>query len=208
MNDLGRRISDVITYPAANLVAAYFAPGPFAGTTFDELGDNSPEKFTPDDLVAVSLLDVTFEPRAVRSLLETDSDEFSRLLEQVDADVPLWAADDSQFDRASDLYFRLKELHGVKRTKASKLMSRKRPRLVPIVDSVLLRELALGDEVWRPLRSALQDADLRGQIDNLRPTELSEDQVSTLRILDVAAWMRGSESENARTARRAVELES
>ncbi|MET0843540.1 MAG: DUF6308 family protein [Mycetocola sp.] len=204
MNDIRRHISEVISHPAADLVAAYFAPGPFAGATFDGLGENDPRAFSPDDLVAVSLLDVTFEPRAVRSLLETDRDEFSRLLDRVDANVPLWAADDALLDNASELYLRLKQLPGVKRTKTSKLMARKRAHLVPIVDSVIIRELALGDEVWRPLRTALEDADLRGQIDALRPAQFSEEQISTLRLLDVAAWMRGSESENARAARRKV----
>jgi hypothetical protein len=70
MPDLRQLILDEAHGPATKLVAAFFDPArPFAGATFDTLPDNPPNTFTASDLVAVSLLDVRFEPRAVRQAL-------------------------------------------------------------------------------------------------------------------------------------------
>jgi hypothetical protein len=55
------------------------------------------------------------------------------------------------------------------------------------------------------LREALKDRQLRGQIDAIRPAGLAS-RVSTLRLLDVAAWMRGSGSRNAKRVRKELGL--
>ena len=113
---------------AADLVAEYFLPsGPFAGSTFDLLGDNPPDEFVPADALAVSLLDVSLEPRAVRSLLVDDREEFAQRLAAVPLDVALWDADEEVIASATALYWRVRDLHGVGPTRASKLLARKRP---------------------------------------------------------------------------------
>jgi hypothetical protein len=207
VSDLGKRISTVISAPAAELVTTYFTDRRFAGATFDDLGSQEADRFTSDDLLAVSLLNVSWNPHAVRSLLHSPDAEFNSLLSHIDTDVDLWEADVALLDRAAVLYAKLKALPGVKRTRTSKLMARKRPRLVPIADSVIVRQLGFGDEVWAPLRAALQDSELRDSIESLRPQGLSKEHVSTLRLLDVATWMRGSRSKAAVQARRRAGLE-
>lgn len=56
---IGERTDVALDLHAAALVKAYFDPvGPFAGATFDTLGDNEPDHVGADDLLAVTLLDV------------------------------------------------------------------------------------------------------------------------------------------------------
>jgi hypothetical protein len=51
----------------------------------------------------------------------------------------------------------VRELDGIGRTRASKLLARKRSRLVPVVDDVLRDALGIGDweDSWKLFRDAL-----------------------------------------------------
>jgi hypothetical protein len=82
-------------------------------------------------------------------------------------------------------------------------MAQKRPRLIPIVDSVIRKALPLGDDSWVSLRSALQDEQVRQTIEGICPPGGPASTVSTLRLLDAATWMRYSRSRNARRAEAA-----
>lgn len=84
--------------------------------------------------------------------------------------------------------------------------ARKRPRLLPIIDSVVSGALGLGNAgSWAALQTALDDAQIRSAIDGMAPT-LDGAAPTTLRLLDVATWMRFSESDNARDVRRSLGL--
>lgn len=199
---LTQRIDEVIASPAHHLLTDFFDPrGPFAGSTFDELGENPPQNIGPADLVAVSLLDVRFEPRAVRAMLQTDSSSLSKLLIAIPADVDIWDAEDRHLDAAAELFRALDAYAGVGETKASKLLARKRPRLLPVIDSVVRKGLPLGSEPARELRDALSDPSRRTALEALRPHGVSP-RISTIRLLDAAVWMRYSQSRNAKRARR------
>jgi len=205
-DDLGRRITDVVAAPADQLLVAFFdARGPFAGSTFDDLPDNPRNDFSASDLLAASLLDVRFEPRAVRALLEGKPGAFSEHLAVIRDDVDLWDATDDDLRLANALWDEVRKLPGVGSTKTSKLLARKRPRLIPIVDSVIRTALPLGKDSWVSLRSALQDEQVRESIEGIRPPGLAS-TVSTLRLLDAATWMRYSTSRNARKALKAAGL--
>jgi hypothetical protein len=196
------RIAEIASRPhSRELVAAYFDPERgFAGAMFDGLDphgllDNNPSgRFTSDDIAAASLLDVRFGPRAVRRLL--GSSDIAAALSDVPEHLALWAVGDADFRAASHLWSLLREVPGVGRTRASKLLARKRPEMVPIVDSVIAEALQLGAETWRPLAVALEDDGVRQLIGNLRPEQVS-DQVSVLRLLDVVVWMTCSRSRPA-----------
>lgn len=204
--DLVRRIAEVVAVPSDQLLVAFFDPkGPFAGSTFDELRDNPRNEFSAGDLLAASLLDVRFEPRAVRALLDPTPGAFSEHLAVVPDDLDLWDASDDDLRLANVLWDEVKKLPGVGRTKTSKLLARKRPRLIPIVDSVISKALPLGEDSWVSLRSALHDQQVRDSIEGVRPPGLAS-TVSTLRLLDAATWMRYSTSRNARKARKAAGL--
>lgn len=203
MNDLQQRTLTFVAKPADRLVAQFFdTTGPFAATTFDTLPDNPYDRFTAADLLAVTLLDVALPPSSVRRILDTEATVFSELLAAIPADIDLWDASDVELDNARALYWALRKLHKVGRTRASKLMARKRPRLIPVIDSVILAALQLGDDSWFELRECLNDSGIRDQIEAIRPENLSTRDISTLRLLDAAVWMRSSRSRHAQNARR------
>jgi hypothetical protein len=99
----------------------------------------------------------------------------------------------------------VKKLPGVGDTRISKLLARKRPHLIPIVDSVIRKALPLGEDLLVSLRSALHDEQVRESIEDIRPPEVVS-TISTLRLLDAATWMRYSNSRNAKKARKAAGL--
>jgi hypothetical protein len=199
------------------LVGAYYDPNrPFAGELFDEYGNNPRNQFTADDIVAASLLDVRFGPRAVRRLLvdrTATKPDFPKSADQLLAEIPddedLWEGkvDLSRQSPAWQLWMLLDDIPGIGGTRASKLMARKRPRLFPIVDSVIKQHLKLGNmNAWTALREVLSDGALRRHIDNLAPAANRHAPPTTLRLLDVLTWMRYSNSRNAQTVRRHFEV--
>lgn len=176
------------------LVTRYYTSGKYAGALFDEFGHNPRDTFTSDDLLATGLLSVPFGPRAVRGIL-LDADRLAAVgghLRQIPTDVPLWSEIHvGPGSPAASLWSVLREVKSVGRVRTSKLLARKRPHLLPILDSVIRQYLALDreDDAWQVLQLALRDDDLRGRIDDLR-REVVSHQPSTLRCLDVLVWMR------------------
>ena len=160
-------IAKVLDWDAHRLVGAYYCPEArtyatadrvlFAGRYFDELPSNDARAFTVGDLAAASLLNVRFGPHVVLELLERN--ECTRLLSDIPSDVPLWEATDEQLAKSSPawrLWDRLMDIPGVSTTRASKLLARKRPHLMPILDSVIIDALHLeGVDRWLTLRAAL-----------------------------------------------------
>lgn len=185
------------------LVAAYFSPdGPFAGMSFDLVGENPPDVLTLDDLLATTLLNISWRPPAIRALL-ADHDHVSAALAAIRADLDLWNAGPDDLQAAAVLHRWLDDLPGVGPVIASKLLARKRPRLVPVHDEIVLRVLAPPKgQLWVTLAAALKESALRDEIEGLRPTGV--DSPSLLRLLDAAIWTRHSRSRNACDARRAV----
>ena len=198
-----RAIENVVNSKGAELISAYYdESGPFAGRLFDELPNNDRGRFTADDLVAASMLDVRFDPRAVRALLVEPTAVNARLQELGD-DRPMWETED--LSAAQALWKTLRSVP-IGPTRTSKLLARKRPHMLPILDSVISQHLCLDDveDRWVLLREALSDAALRESIDAMAPSGVA--RPSTLRLLDVAVWMRHSESTNARRVRRDLGL--
>ncbi len=199
MSHLSKQIESALEDPGQELVHRYFDPhGPFAADTFDTLGCNPPDRITASDLLAVTLLDMKVSPLAVRTLLDHQSTRINALLSAIPEDLDLWEASDSDLVPAYELWDALRArspdgsrgpLHGMGPTTTSKLMARKRPRLIPIVDSVVRDALGLQGDSWVELRDALSDGALRRRIESIRPTHV-DPRVSTLRLLDVLVWMR------------------
>ncbi|MEU7922992.1 DUF6308 family protein [Micromonospora zamorensis] len=198
------RIRDVLAVPGVDrLVAAYFdSDGPFAGTLFDLLGENPSNVLTLDDLLATTLLDISWRPLTVRALL-ADGGHVTAGLAAIPTNLDLWNAGPYALQSATALHQWLDQLPGVGPVIASKLLARKRPRLVPIHDDVVFRVLAPPqNKFWVTLAAALTESALRQEIEGLRPA--GGDSISLLRLLDVAIWTRHSRSRNARNTRSAV----
>ena len=207
-NTKQRLTADLATHGLGDAVALYFdSAQPFAGRTFDFLGENPPNKIIPDDLLAVTLLDVPWKPLAVRHLLTDQATEVGALLASISPETDLWAEDGGrQLEAAEPLWRRVCSLSGVADTRASKLLARKRPRLIPITDSIVVSAVGTRGRTWLTLRFCFQDDMFRQRVKSLRPKDA--EGISLLRIFDVAMWMLYSQSKVAREARREAGLVS
>jgi hypothetical protein len=190
---------------ALELLTSYFG-NPFGGQgaaigaafdTWDSSGTRlaDADRFTADDLVAVSFLSVDISASAARLLLVDRAAEINALLVDLGDDRDL--ADEAE--PLSDdwvgwtLMRELRKLPDVGPTRASKLIARKRPRLRPIWDSVVSVVTGTVEEQWEPLRLALRANDMALQDRLMRHREAAglPDEVSALRVFDVIAWREG-----------------
>ncbi|MBD0862613.1 hypothetical protein IA539_15545 [Gordonia sp. zg691] len=191
--------------PAAAVLRTYFGD-PYPGTAYtgaifdswDSTGTRAADSdvFTADDLIAIGFLSVNAGPAAARQLLRERRDEFSGYLSAVgpDRDLadergplgptwPAWVLDTQ-----------LRTVAGVGATIASKLIARKRPRLYPIWDTVVVDVLGTrGGAHLVPVHDALRESpDLCRRIQTARHAAGLPDDISDLRILDTIAWMQGT----------------
>jgi hypothetical protein len=177
-------------------------PDSYTGAAFDSWDSTNTRAadanhFTADDLVAVTFLSVEVSPEAAHALLKSGADRFSELLLEVGADRDL--ADEAEpFDDDGPewtLQAALRALPGVGPTTASKLFARKRPRLRPIYDSVVAAVTNTVEHQWEPMRLALRadDKALHQRLVRLRSAAGLPVEVSTLRVLDVIAWLEGKD---------------
>ena len=190
---------------AVRLLQTYFAPRPqgrFSGAYFERLGGGGdrPEvahTFTADDLVAVSLLAVDIGGDAALDLLVTRRDRLEALLREVPRDVAL--ADLTE-DEVGDswtvrpLYRELLSIRGLGETSVTKLLARKRPHLVPILDSVVAEELGVvKGRYWSPLHAWLvaDDRRMHRRLEVLRERAGIGEDISVLRVFDVLVWGAG-----------------
>lgn len=186
---------------ALSLLRRYFATDGkdprFAGSRYDAWDSTGTrtadvDRFTADDLVAVSILNAHVPRDAAIALLDTRSDEFSALLaalpdrDLVEEREPWpgnWAG--------QELWDAVRALPGMGSTVTSKLLARKRPLLHPITDSVV-EEATGATHLWPELRALLQETpDLHVRLTRLRTEAKLSDQVSPLRVFVVVTWMEG-----------------
>ncbi len=126
-----------------------FGSSPFTGAMFDvwdstgtRAGDA--DRFTADDLVAVTFLSVDTPGPAAIHVLRDRTDEFNALLAEIGPDRDM-ADETGPITRdwpAWRLNTRLRDLDDVGPVIASKLLARKRPRLLPIWDTVVAKVTA------------------------------------------------------------------
>lgn len=198
------RLTACLDDHAGGLVQAYFdVDRPFSGDTFDTLGDNPPTVFVRDDFLALTCLDESIPPRTLRWLLGTQGQAvISPMLAAVPVAVALGAdGDERALAHAQRLWDALQMGHGIGPTKAGKLLARKRPNLVPIVDSVVTSVVgAPTGEYWSTYRQVMTDTAAVERLEAIWAAAGSPN-VSLLRILDVTVWMRGSRSRSAEGVR-------
>lgn len=193
--DAKRRLIANLTIPQLrDAVACYFDPvQPFAGQTFDSLGSNPPYEIVLDDLMAVTLLDVRWTSLAVRRLLYDQAVMVAELLRTIDDKTEIWAPEGGKHLQSTEpLWKLLCTLPGVRDTRASKLLARKRPQLIPITDSIIVSAVGTPGKTWATLQHCFQDACFRQSVESLRPADTG--CISLLRIFDVAIWMLFSKS--------------
>lgn len=200
---------------AARLVAAYYrrsADGlpAYTGSYFNSWasgGDAEKNRntITADDLIAISFLSVKIPGEAAFGFLHTHKDKISGLLREIPSDRNLADVSSTEFSRvlgedsaATHLWDVLRGRDtgrwGVGRTKASKIMARKRPHLIPIYDSVVapLMGLKKSDNQWITWHGAImEDPGLSPRLQQIRDKSGIEEPISDLRVMDIVLWMHG-----------------
>ncbi|MDQ0924578.1 hypothetical protein QF038_003086 [Pseudarthrobacter sp. W1I19] len=207
---------------AARLLAAYYrrtADGlpAYTGSYFNSWaggGDSSDnvDTITADDLIAVSFLSVDIPGDAAIGLLDTHSDSISRLLKDISSDRDLADVSPSEYSDffgtnspATELWHVLRGRDtgrwGVGETRASKIMARKRPRLIPIYDSVVGPQMGLNGtskNQWLIWHSAfIEDKGLRQRLATIYKLSGVEDSISDIRVMDIVLWMFGKQPPQA-----------
>ena len=158
---------------------------------FSAMGSANPNRFAATDILAVEALSVKVPPNSAAKLIDTEAEDFTALLREIPDDKDLWkieASDLGEGSPALTLYRRLKGLHGVGPVTATKLMASKRPRLMPVIDSLVTEVLQPpGGWFWVPMRNQLADPGRRKKIAEV--VSCAPDNVTLLRRIDVAVWM-------------------
>ncbi|MCQ1994390.1 DUF6308 family protein [Arthrobacter sp. zg-Y1171] len=187
------------------------------GARFDTWagGGDAPDvvnTITADDMLAASFLSVPFEPTAVIGILDERRVDVAALLSKIPFDLDLADLQDGDFEavlgagspawqlwdilRGNDLDE--KEKWGIGPTRASKLMARKRPRLIPIWDSVVQEQTESKGSLtqWKDWYAALtkDGGVLALHLDEIQRRAELPHPVSRLRAMDVVLWMRGRQA--------------
>lgn len=162
----------------------------YSGAWFDRLAARTePDSITARDLVAVTMLGVTVPARAAVRLLETERDDFSRLLREIGPDRPIWEADEAEFvegSPADELWHRLDNLRDIGPVIAGKLMAAKRPSLIPVYDQHV--HAALGwptGQFWMTMRESM----VEGHEAAAEAVKMAGAEVTALRAADIVVWM-------------------
>jgi hypothetical protein len=84
---------------------------------------------------------------------------------------------------------------GRRTNRGEQVLARKRPRLRPIWDSVVVKVTHTRDRQWKPVREALRadNCALHNRLLQLRDQAALSPAVSALRVLDVIAWREGKD---------------
>jgi hypothetical protein len=202
-----RRLEADLSAPGlGKAVAAYYTDPAFAGMTFSNLGRNPRDEITADDLLAVSLLDITCRPEVVNILIGRQQRELAAMLTALPDDLDLWDADDEVSKRIDVVWDALVAIDGIGTASATKLLARKRPRLCPISDSVVIKAIGVPQRTWDVLRCLLKDQSARDRVEALRPAAAAD--ATLLRIVDVILWITHSESAAAQWMREEAGMAS
>ncbi|WP_071288957.1 DUF6308 family protein [Mycolicibacterium llatzerense] len=192
------------TVAAAALLQRYYKLNSFgvpnySGAQFEAMAALNPDPHAigPADFTAVTMLSVTVPAPAAIRLLGRDADEITDLLQQIPTDTDLVDIDAGELTTGSavsrlwDVLRRGRD--GLGRTKTSKLIAAKRPRLIPIWDSFVEQATGLDTtDYWRQFQRVLtvDDRSIWNWLTELRAHAPNVPaNVSNLRILDVILWM-------------------
>lgn len=204
-------LTDISQQEAIRYLQEYFSlEDPFyTGAHFESLEsyNNIEDRITASDLYAVATLNTPIGRQAAMGILITEADELNGYLAQITSrNLGSLSADEFNEHLGADsaaaklwdaLRRRTKpteEKWKIGPTRASKIMARKRPHLIPINDRVIRRVIdkKRGEEDWQLWWEALTcDNELERRADALR-TAIDKPGLSTLRVFDIVLWMSGT----------------
>jgi len=172
----------------------------FTGRCFDNYATRSePNQFTAWDVVAVSALSVQIPAQAAIALIDdavpnAPAGRLGELLACIPSDATIWDEQDYLAGaEARELWALVKSLPNLARTKTSKLLAAKRPRLFPVYDRYIGQALLVDQNaddwpLWRGLFME-QGSGLLDACDSVARDAGVPGGLSPLRVLDVAIWM-------------------
>ena len=143
------------------------------------------------------MLSVTVVGDAALEILATRQRRLHEMLRAIRIDVALAvlrAADLGETWPVRAIYRELLSIPDVGETTACKLLARKRPHLMPILDSVVTQELSIvHGMLWLPLHTWLAADDRANHLhlESLRSRAGLGPDISVLRVFDVLAWVNG-----------------
>lgn len=196
-------LSDSFTGP---LVEEYFLNDDegrprFTGAWFERIGgggdrDEVCNVITTDDLVAVEMLSVTIPPQASVWLLDPAAPEITRLLRQIPTHLSPQDPEGAALLRDDDsplahLWRLIKSQHDVGWVKAGKLCARKRPALAPVYDQHVKAAVGQPQRWWDAVCELFADDDVVRLLKRHQNVARNAGgEITLLRVLDVAIWMR------------------
>lgn len=206
-HDVRRRVLEVLRDTATRpLVEEYFrtdsAGQPlFTGSWFERVGGGGtpPEVrhgFTADDLVAVQMLSVTVPAEAAVWMLGRGAKELASLLEQIPVGVTPRDGQGAEMLRLdggplTQMWRLLHGQRGIGWVTAGKLCARKRPALAPVYDRHIRDTVGGPQRWWAEVADLFADAETLGLLAaHQAAARDAGGDVTLLRALDIALWMR------------------
>jgi Family of unknown function (DUF6308) len=197
---------------AVTALRTYFGLGagltPYTGAFFERLGGGGDrgeirDVITAEDLVAVSMLSVDVPARAALRILGTDGRRISDLLSEIPTALDLVDVDPEVINGSWpgwQLWDLLHGMYGVGPVTAGKLVARKRPRLLPVYDSVVAERVGSPKGFWAALNCDLRadDKALNQKLLDIRAQAEIGNDISALRVFDIVTWMPGAERDPSR----------
>jgi len=198
-------------FQAVHLVQKYFGLtneiGRHVGASFETIGgrwDNPAtiNEVTPSDLIALATLSVEVKGSSAVALLEPDmSAKLGALLAQIPPDLTL--VDDgapamlADAGPAAEAWRLIREVRYFGPTRTSKLLARKRPRLIPVYDSLVAAELGITGSLdhWTVMRDLVtqDDGALWKRAERIHAEVGLDDTVTPLRVIDIVLWRHGKD---------------
>jgi hypothetical protein len=179
---------------------------------FDARPSQAQDEVTPEDLSTTAALNMRFSRECLEGFMSA-RDIIRAGLAGLPADLSLESAGQAHLERIEDLMKGLCQGEGpfgfripdATRAHVSKVLHRKRPRLIPLYDRLVSeryarglnsKEAGRGVELLRAIRDDMADAgnrDVLARVQESLATELDGRVVpSRLRLFDIAIWMDGS----------------
>lgn len=204
LGDTERRLEDLVRYVERYTGSYFDTTGRRAS---EQWADPAPDRFTMEDIQSTALLSVSLQPTTMLRVLERN-DRLAPLLAQIPATTDLAEAPDAVepwtefWVEAARAHWTLREVDGVGRTIASKLLARKRPALLPVWDTRVSTILGSADvdndwlvmqSVFRAHKPALTA--LRRELATRLPDVERVSALTELRVLDIVLWMSGEPSQ-------------
>lgn len=191
----------VVLADAAEGLRSYFHGGGFSGADWDRWPSDDSATITRVDIASLALLSTSVGEKLMTSDLvgievpDVGDNDLRSVERPSEGDGP-WAP-------MYEAWGRVRAVSGVGRVKASKLLARKRPNLIPMWDKRVRRSLwgfeknsaeAQRFDDWQAMWDLMHDPQVTDRVEQLRADAGLGADISPLRIVDVAVWMNDRRS--------------